>query len=396
MSESSLPTGSFDEIQRTHAQSGPAAAADRLIELERLAGNYDGLFYAMLLRARVRLGVDPIPTRPAVELPEPLHAAYEDAIRDAARTVGSLLIEAGDIPRAWNYFRLIGDLAPIHDALEQVVLQEEDDHHPLVELALNHGIHPKKGFDLVLERQGICNAISVFTGFESALSPDVRAHCARRLVQSLHEQLLERMRYEILQNESRELPSGAGLSELMAGRDWLFAEDAYLIDLSHLAAVVQAGIHLPPRDVGLRPAIELCDYGEKLPAQLQSAGEPPFERIYPDHRAYFRVLVGEEIEAGLQRFRAKAAAADPEQSTRPAETLINLLLNAGRPDEAAAAARQFLLRADDRQLCCPGALELTRRQGDFREYAEVARHRGDAVHFLAGLLSKSNPPQTQI
>src|SRR4051794_22888880 len=99
MPDSPLPTGVFDDLGRTLAADGPAAAADRLVETLRLAGTLDALFYALLPRARVRLGADPVPPRPAAELPEPLHAPYEEAIRDAARTVGHLYIEAGDIPR---------------------------------------------------------------------------------------------------------------------------------------------------------------------------------------------------------------------------------------------------------------------------------------------------------
>jgi hypothetical protein len=94
------------------------------------------------------------------------------------------------------------------------------------------------------------------------------------------------------------------------------------------------------------------------------------------------------VDAGLARFRTKAESARlDEDGTRPAEVYINLLLHAGRLAEATEAARQLLAKADERSLACPGPLELTRRRGDFAAFAEVARGRGDAVHFLAGLLS---------
>ena len=84
-----------------------------------------------------------------------------------------MFIDAAEIPRAWNYYRLIGEPGPIHDAIENVVLREEDEFYPLVEIALHQGIHPRKGFDLILDRQGICNAITVFGGFEAALAPRI-------------------------------------------------------------------------------------------------------------------------------------------------------------------------------------------------------------------------------
>jgi hypothetical protein len=61
------------------------------------------------------------------------------------------------------------------------------------------------------------------------------------------------------------------------------------------------------------------------------------------------------------------------------------------PAAATAAARELLAKADERSLSCPGPLELTRRQGDYAAFAEVARARGDAVHFLAGLLAEGRP-----
>jgi hypothetical protein len=182
--------------------------------------------------------------------------------------------------------------------------------------------------------------------------------------------------------------------QLLAGRDWLTGEDAYLIDVSHLGAVVQAAVHLPPGDAALKKAIELCDYGTTLSPKMRYPGEPPFQDVYADYGVYLRVLAGDDVHAGLEHFRAKAEAADPEQAgTRPTEVYVNLLLLSGRPNEATAAARRLLATADERSLSCPGPLELTRRQGDYAAFAEIARNRGDAVHFLAGLLAigkKSN------
>jgi hypothetical protein len=359
MPDSPLPDGVFDELRRALAADGPTAAADRLVETLRTAGNYEALFYALLLRTRLRLGADPIPTRPADELPPELHTPYEEAIRDA---------------------------------LDAVRLHVDDEVFPLIEIALHHGVHPRKGFDLVLDRQGICNAITLFSGFEAALAPDVRAYCVRRLVESLHDQLRERLIAEVRQHDNVEPATEATVPQLIDGRDWLFGDDAYLVDVSHLGAVVQSAVYLPPGDAGLAKAIELCDYGAKLSPKMRFPGEPPFEDLYADHAAYLRILAGEYVETGLEHFRTKAGSADPEQTgTRPAEVYVNLLLLTGHPAEATAAARELLVDVEERSLGCPGPLELARRQGDFTAFADVARRRGDAVHFLAGLLAAGKP-----
>jgi hypothetical protein len=391
MPDGPLPADVFDDLRRTLTESGPEVAADHLIDDLRSAGHYDALFYALLLRARHRLGADPIPTRPAEELPEALHAPYEEAIREASRTVGRLFLDAGDIPRAWNYFRLIGEPGPIRDALDDVTPGDDDDFMPLVEIALHHGVHPPKGFDIVLDRQGICSAITLFNGFEAALPGDVRAHCARRLVEALHDQLRERIVTEIRHHDETDPPADATIPQMLNGCDWLTGEDTYLIDVSHLGAVVQAAVHLPAGGAALAKAIELCDYGMTLSPKMRYPGDPPFEDMYADYGTYLRVLAGEKIDEGLKHFRAKAEVVDPEQAgTRPAEVYVNLLLLAGRQAEATAAARRLLATADERSLGCPGPMELARRQGDYSAFAEIARGRGDAVHFLAGLLANRN------
>jgi len=63
------------------------------------------------------------------------------------------------------------------------------------------------------------------------------------------------------------------------------------------------------------------------------------------------------------------------------------LLRLGREAEALAAAQQFLLREDERNLICPGVYELARRQGNYTAIAQAAAARGDPVAFLAALLS---------
>ena len=124
-------------------------------------------------------------------------------------------------------------------------------------------------------------------------------------------------------------------------------------------------------------------------AELRSAGDPPFEDLYPDYAAYLRVLAGEDVEAGLAHFRAEGGDGRPgRRGTLPAEVYVNLLLHAGRAAEAALTRPGGCWStADERQLACPGPLELTRRQGDYAAFAEVARARGDAVHYLAGLMA---------
>src|ERR1700724_3464142 len=97
----------YDDLQQALSKEGPAAAIDRLCATLRDNKDYSSLFYALLMKKRHELGVSPIPTGPAQELPEEMHEAYEDAIRHAGRLVGELYLKEGNIANAWAFYRML-------------------------------------------------------------------------------------------------------------------------------------------------------------------------------------------------------------------------------------------------------------------------------------------------
>src|SRR5207247_457459 len=110
----------FDQLAHALEHESPQTAIERLCATLRERKDYAALFYALLLKKRHELGVSPVPSGPSQDLPAKLHEPYEDAIREAGRLVGRLYLDAGDIPRAWAYFRMLGEPAPVADALEKV------------------------------------------------------------------------------------------------------------------------------------------------------------------------------------------------------------------------------------------------------------------------------------
>src|SRR5579885_634403 len=106
----------FDRVRSALEAAGPLAAIDKLCDELRQAEDFQNLFYARLMRKRVELGVPPFPTGPSAELPPQTHAPYEEAIRQAGREVGQLYLDRGDIPKAWMYFRMLGEPAPVREA----------------------------------------------------------------------------------------------------------------------------------------------------------------------------------------------------------------------------------------------------------------------------------------
>lgn len=390
----------FDELQQTLATHGPAAAIDRLCARLREQKDYGNLFYALLMKKRHELGVSPIPTAPSHELPAAAHAAYEGAIREAGRTATRLYLDEGNIPQAWAYARLIGEPEPVKAALEQYQPAGEEDVQPLVQIAFYEGAHPRKGFDWILKHFGICNAITTMGGHggmggqEFPFGADVQEYCTKRLVRALYQELYDRLTAEVLRNEGKAAaaenaqPATKGMIQrLMTDHPELFEGEFYHVDTSHLAAVVQMSVNLPPCEE-LEMAGELCAYGQRLERRFQIQGDHPFEDQYHDYGIYLATLAGQDVERGVAHFREKAETADKDiAGTFPAEVLVNLLLRLDRPAEALAVAQKHLTGTNNQQLKCPGIGELCQRAKAYETLADLARQQGDAVHFVAGLIA---------
>src|SRR5581483_1522822 len=308
---------------------------------------------------RQELGLPLIQSGSLADVPEAVRPAYEKAYIEAAREVGGLFLADGDIARAWSYFRAIGETAPIAEALEGV--QPGEGIERLIEIAFHEGVNPRKGYELILAQFGICRAISYFEQFPAGGSRD---QSLELLVRTLHTELIERLQRTIERVEGQ-APAAASALELMEGRDWLFEDNAYYVDTSHVISVLR--FSLESRDVEtLRLALELAEYGKRLGPMYQYRGEPPFEQIFADHAIYLRALLGEGIEAAIVHFRAKAAASDLEQDgTIAAQVLVDLLARLGRYGDAIDASLEYLAAEDPLRLACPSIFQLCQMSGDY-------------------------------
>lgn len=374
----------FDRLREEFNTRGPLAAIDSLCDSLRELGDYQALFYALLMRKRVELGVSPFPTGNAAEIPSEHHAAYEDAIRQAGRLVGKLYLEKGDFARAWFFFRMLDEPGPVVEAIEQFQFDPDQDCQALIDVALYQGVHPKRGFELALERYGICSAITIFSSQDWSKNPEAKQYAIGKLVASLYEQLRERLRNDI-EGRGETVPEEASVVELLRGREYLTDDGAYHIDTSHLSSVVQFALELMSGPA-LGMARQLCAYGERLGSHFQHDADPPFEKTYADYRVLMEILDGYEVEAGLKHFRDKIDPAYAEGMTFPAEVYVNILMRLDRPGEALAVAKKYLAEVN-RQTVCPSVYELCQKQGDYAAWSEAAKARADGVNFLASLIA---------
>ena len=384
-----MDTDPFDLLARALQTGGNAAAFDFLADRFRAEKNYPSLFEARLMQKRLELGLDPIQMGSLEDVPETVRPAYERAFLDAAREVGNLFLADGDIARAWPYFRAIGESAPVNAAIEKTPPGGELD--SVIAIAFQERVNPRKGFELILHQYGICRAITCFDQYPG---PAGREESLHLLVRTLYGEIAAGLRYAIERREGRP-PDSENVAELIEGRDWLFENNSYYVDSSHLISVLRYCLDLEDPAM-LRMAIEMADYGRKLSPMFEFKVDPPFENVYADHAIYLRALAGEDVDAAIAHFHRKAAESDPEQvGTSPAQVLVTLLVRLQRYREAIAASLEFLEGVPAVQLGCPSLFQLCQLAGDWEQLRSLARQRDDLLSFAAGQMGDTKAPLPQ-
>ena len=384
-------TESFNALDEALRASGPAAVLDALIHQLDERKEFRPLLDALLLKARHDLGLPLVQAGGFSEIPEALRSSYEDRYVAAVRTVGAKLLAEGDIPNAWPYFRAIGETEPVVKAIDAYEPADDDPRlSQIVEVAFNQGANPAKGFALILKQYGTCSAITAFEHLPRDES--IRALCADRLVRQLHDHLDANLRAEISQRGQPLQPEGAPIADLILGREWLFVDDSYHVDVSHLSATVRVSPLLTdPATLAL--AADLCAYGRQLSPRHRYEGDPPFEDVYVDHGIFLDAIQGREVDTALAHFQAKLIPPpnnDPENETpfdpSAAQVLVGLLVRLGRLDQAIDIAAQYLAGIPEGSLFCPGVSQLCQRSGQLNRLAQIARDQGDLVHYAAAII----------
>jgi len=381
-------TTPFEDVEQLHETAGSAAVIDRLIETLRLEKSYHKLFDALLLKVRFEMGLPLVGASSFDDVPPEKQAEFEEQYVAAARDVGELLLAEGDIPQAWVYLRTIQEPDKVRAAIEVLPLPDESDEQTeeIINIALNEGVHPVRGFELLLRTHGICNTITSFDQQAPQLSPDDRQRVAAHLVRELYDDLCRTLREEIEQKLAG-LSAGETLRELLAGRDWLFEDGNYHIDVSHLSSVVRFARFLDSSSPELALAVQLAEYGTHLATQFQYAGDPPFEEFYPAHIHYLNVLAGDDRDRALAYFRDQIDAQTDEQDRAiAAYVLVDLLGRIGETDEALNVAEKHLKHLDEGSGF--SFSDLCRRAERWDTLQSIARERGDLVSFAAALIQQ--------
>ena len=376
----------FETIEQWNQTQGAAAAIDRLIETLQADKDYHKLFDALLIKKKFEMGVTLVRPTSFDDVPQDEQQEFEEHYVETARKIGLLFLEQKNIPQAWIYLRSIREIEPVKQAIEEMEISREpsEETEELLNIALHEGAHPVKGLEMMLATHGTCNTVTALDQTIHQLSPEDRQRAVQLLVTVLYDDLKHTLQQEVQQKIATESPAES-IRELMAGRDWLFEEGNYHIDVSHLNAVVRFSRFLNPGNLILQKAIELAEYGARLAEQFQYPGDPPFDDFYPAHVQLFKVLADQDRDEGLAYFQKKLDSV-PEEDDKPmiAYVLVDLLMRIGRLDEAVEPAERYLKNVDESSGF--SFTQLCQEAGRMDVLLNAAREKGDLVAYTAALL----------
>src|SRR5438132_6285951 len=363
----------FDLLEHTSQAEGPGSGLDLLIRQLAEQKRHQLVFEVRLLRKRHVLGLPLVFAGTIADLPLEHQGAYQTALTEAAREAGHAFLADGDIARAWTYFRAIGDPAPVVAAIERVHSAEEAER--VLAIALVENVNPRKGFELLLEHHGVCQAVD-FT--IKCGDRDTRLMFLRMLVREFYRQLASSLKEAIAAVEGK-IPETKSVAELIAGRDWLFEGGNLYIENSHLVSILQASPELDDPET-MRLVLELAEYAQRLAPIHRFQAEPPFDDPFVDHAQFLRARLGENVDEAVAHFQTKVAGS----VQGAAEVLVALLARLGRYREAIEISLAHLSgEAGDSY---PSAVQLCQMAGDYEQLRDVARKTGDLLGFAAGIL----------
>ena len=388
----------FEALEGALKGDGARAAFDKLEEVLLAARKYPQLFEALLMRKRHALGLPLQGGDTFREIPEALQDEVEDYYVEVCRRIGSLYLADGDILSGWPYFRAIDEPALVASALEKWAPPGPEAESPvpgsagasldaIVDIALSQGANPRRGYELVLSQYGVCRAITILE-HQFPHTGDVKETCGAMLVRRLHNDLVLSLAHDISRREGTSPPE-TDVKKLIESRPWLFENHGYHVDISHLQSVIRIAASLKDREA-LDRALQMTEYGRRLPRDFQQNDRAPFDDFYNDYRIFLQAMLGIGADGAVRYFTQKAERfqVDEEGKHFPGEVLVYLLDRLGRHGEAIAAHVKYLKDVRGPLSAAPSLLELSSRAGDYSRLLEVSKEKDDILLFAAGLLER--------
>ena len=386
MSSAPASAAPFEQLQSSLSQGGAAKVLEQAAAQLRQEKRYHELFEALKMQLRLRLGLPLQSSEGSDGLSEGQRKDLEDGLIAACREVGGLLIQQGKVREGYMYLRPVGEPAEARALLAKVEV-DEDNAEELIEVLLHEGVDIGRGFQLMIDQYGTCSSITQYEQSVARRPRHEQQPAARKLLQKVHSDLLSSVKHDIARQEGA-TPAGNTLLELIRDREWLFQENAYHIDTTHLAATVRnARVLTDPAD--LRMALDLTEYGRRLSQQFQYQGDEPFADQYPANALYFQALLGQNVDEAIAYFQQKADLLDVQyHGSAPLETLVDLLARVKRPAEAIAAGIKLNPKCVQPIGLAPSLIDLATQAKQFDAVLAYCQEQGDVLGYAACLAAR--------
>lgn len=369
----------FNRLAQQH--DDPVAMIETTIAHYRSAGRPLELFEALKMRIRNRLGLPLIAPEDEPRQSDDVDRQLEAGLLDACRETGEMLLGQGRIREGWMYLRPTGDTARAAELIGHIE-PTEDNVEDLIAVLLHEGVDIARGYKLLLDRNGTCNSITTYEQSISGREKRDRMAAGRVLLDHFYEELCESVRGDIARNEAPAAPDET-LGDMLAKRKWILSDGGYHLDTTHLAAVIRIARVLEDQP-SLQRAYELVQYGRRLHHQFQYPGDEPFVDFYPSHLAYYSVLLGRDVDAGLAVFERKMLSSDPATGgTAPMEVYTELLDRVGRSAQAIDVALRHVPDDVPSPRMVPPLLEMANRCGHFAPILAYCVKKNDLLGYAA-------------
>lgn len=374
----------FDQLEQIATQGDKAGALEHLIHHLEGAGQFHELFEALKMKLRFDLGLPAAQAQQEPPLDTETESRLESGLISACRRVGEAFWKAGQVREGWMYMRPVGDRALAASLLEHLPVTDEN-YDDLINVLLHEAVDVQRGYQIALQRLGTCNSITLF---DQALAMRPRADqqaAAELLVRHVHRELISNLRRDIERREGK-LPEENTAETILGTRPDLLKDGTYHLDTSHLASTVRFARVVDDPEV-LRLALDIAMYGKRLHPQYQYPGDEPFLDQYPAAIAFFRALLGQQVDVGIRYFTQKADGVDQQHfGLLAVEILIDLLARCGRIQEAIAETERRIPKGARTMGIAPSLLQLSQRLGDYSEMQRICRQRQDLLGYTAALM----------
>ena len=342
----------LEKFSQLLVSNGTIDAIEMLRKEFESSEDYHRLFEVLKLRCRHKHGLPLLfSAETAADGTDPQEQSQqlEACLLAACREVGTLLFRANRPEEGWVFLQPVGDAQLVKRLLTEIEVTE-DNRDVMVDLGLGQGIAPAWAFEIMINANGTCDAISAFEmqHREDNSLPGELETMAETLLDFFYNEALESVTKDVSQR-TNESNSSATLGELLDQHAWLVTETDPHVDTTHLNSIVAIG-RKTRTEKHFRMALELCRYGQRLSDDLVYASDPPFQSPFNDHAHYFSALLGENVEAADDHFADKIEHCNqPGQSgyqTIVVEEIVAWLTRQGRREEALEMHIELLTGAE--------------------------------------------------